>query len=82
MQHYFQPEYRLSHIRTPAGVEVDLVIERPEQDTLVIEIKSTQQVTSNMLGNLIAIGKDINNSQIICLSNRAGSLKCRQQYSI
>ena len=69
LQHYFQPEYRLSHIRTPAGVEVDLVIERPQQDTLVIEIKSTQQVTAGMLGNLISIGKDIPNSQIICLSN-------------
>lgn len=44
---YFQPEYRFSHIRTSSGVEVDLVIERPGKTTLFIEIKSSNQVTSD-----------------------------------
>lgn len=56
---YLQPEYRFSHIRTPSNVEVDLVIERSGQPTLLIEIKSTSQVTRNMLNNLINISKDV-----------------------
>ena len=66
---YFQPEYRFSHIRTPAGVEVDLVVERPGKKTVLIEIKSTQQVTSSMLTPLINIAKDLPKSEALCLSN-------------
>ena len=69
LQHYFQPEYRLSHIRTPAGVEIDLVIERPGKTTLLIEIKSTDTVTESMLSHLSNIGKDVKNTELLCLSN-------------
>lgn len=67
--HYFQPEYRFSYIRTPADVEIDLVIERPGKTTLLIEIKSTQQVLRPMLTPLLRIAKDLPNSEAWCLSN-------------
>ena len=67
--HYFQPEYRFSHIRTPADVEINLVVERPGKKTLLVEIKSTGQVTRSMLTPLIHIARDLPNSQAICLSN-------------
>lgn len=69
LKHYFQPEYRFSHIRTPAGVEIDLVIERPGKKTLFIEIKSTTQVTRDMLAHVINMGKSIRNTELLCLSN-------------
>ena len=69
LKNYYQPEYRLSHIRTPAGVEIDLVIERPGGKTLLIEIKSTQTVTESMLTHLTNIGNDLKNSELMCLSN-------------
>jgi hypothetical protein len=50
-------------------MEIDLVIERPGRDILLIEIKSTTQVTNVMLKNLISISRDIPNSRLLCLSN-------------
>ena len=66
---YLQPEFRFSYIRTPSNVEVDLVVERPGQSTLLIEIKSTTNVTKPMLSSLLRLSKDIKHSEAICLSN-------------
>jgi len=66
---YFQPEFRFSYIRTPSSLEVDLVIERPGKQTLLVEIKSTTQVSKEMLSGFIRLSRDIKDSQAICLSN-------------
>lgn len=57
---YFQPDYRFSFVRTPADVEVDLVIDRPGQDLLCIEIKSTAQIEETDIGSFIKLTHDIN----------------------
>jgi uncharacterized protein len=69
LQHYFQPEYQFSYIRTPSDVEIDLVIERPGKDKLLIEIKSSSHIDQFMLSSFIRLSKDIPNSKSICLSN-------------
>ena len=46
-------------LRTPAGVEVDLVAERPGKPLFLIEIKSTEQVQAHQLSALSRISKEI-----------------------
>lgn len=66
---YFKPEYRFSYIKTPANVEIDLIIERPGETTLLIEIKSATEVNSTMLTGLSRLQADFENSEALCLCN-------------
>lgn len=66
---YFRHQYRFSYLRTIDDVEVDLIIERPGKSTLYIEIKSTDEVTPNMLTFFNKISKDAKNVKALCLSN-------------
>lgn len=65
---YFHPEYRASYLRTKDDSEIDLVIERPGQALLLIEIKSTTLVQEQQLRGLKAIATDLPDAQAICLS--------------
>lgn len=69
LNEYYRLDFRFSYIRTPSDVEVDLVIERPGKKTLFIEIKSTKQVTIEMLSSFIQLCKATKNIKAICLSN-------------
>lgn len=40
LNHYFKTDYCLSYLRTKDNAEIDLIIERPGQPTLLMEIKS------------------------------------------
>ena len=66
---YFHPDYRLSFIRTKDDLEIDLVVERPGQALLLIEIKSATQVDEPMLSNLKRVQKDFPEAEYYCLSN-------------
>ncbi len=65
---YFKPEYRFSYIRTKDDAEIDLVVERPGQPLLLIEIKSTQHVKTEDLSTISSMVKELN-GEAICLSN-------------
>lgn len=65
---YFKPEYRFSYIRTKDDMEIDLVVERPGQPLLLIEIKSSRQVREEDLKTLAVVAKDLG-GEAICLSN-------------
>ena len=41
---YSQPDWTLAYLRTKDDAEIDLIIERPGQTTVAIEIKSTRQL--------------------------------------
>ncbi len=66
---YFHPDYRLSFIRTKDDMEIDLVIERPGQKLLFIEIKSTNQLEESMLSSLRRVQADLPEAEYCCLSN-------------
>lgn len=66
---YFYSDYRFSYLITADGVEIDLVIERPEKPLLLIEIKSSTQVRTVDLKNLQVIAKELGDCEAICLSN-------------
>jgi predicted AAA+ superfamily ATPase len=42
---YFRRDFKLSYLKTKDDLEIDLIIERPGKPILVIEIKSTDEVT-------------------------------------
>lgn len=46
-----------------------MIIDRPGQKTLLIEIKSTKRVTHDDIKKLSKIGKDFKNSEMVCLSS-------------
>lgn len=66
---YFFEEYRFSYLRTKDDVEVDLVVERPGQHLLLIEIKSTSHITKEAISSFWNLTKDFPDSEAVCLSN-------------
>lgn len=68
LANYFKPEYRFSYLKTKDGVEVDLVVERPQKHYLFIEIKSSDNVQEEQLRNLSQLAQDFGKCEAICLS--------------
>ncbi|MBX2946311.1 MAG: ATP-binding protein [Cyclobacteriaceae bacterium] len=69
LQSYYRKDYRLSYLLTGAGVEIDLIIERPGLKRAAVEIKSTTTITQSDLRGLLTLGKDIPDCELFCLSN-------------
>ena len=65
---YYRNEYRFSYLRTKDDREVDLVVDRPGQATLLIEIKSTTNVQKEALGPLIKLSEDLGDCEAVCFS--------------
>jgi predicted AAA+ superfamily ATPase len=68
LANYNYPEYRFSYLRTKDDVEIDLIVERPGDKILCIEIKSSNNVREDKLSSFMNIVKDIPNSEAICIS--------------
>ncbi len=43
---YYNKEYRFTYLRTPSDAKIDLIVERPGQPLLCIEIKSATNISS------------------------------------
>jgi len=65
---YRENDFSLSYLRTKDDVEVDLIIERPGKNSLLIEIKSTAQVDDRHIRSLIHFSKDFPDATLICAS--------------
>ncbi len=65
---YVHPEYRFSYLKTKDDLEVDLIVERPGQALLFIEIKSSSMVTSESLASFVQITKDFKDCEAVCFS--------------
>lgn len=78
---YFRRDYRFSYLRTPAGLEVDLVIDRPGLPVAFVEIKSTDHAGDEECSAINAIVKDVPESAAFCISRdphrkKIGSTLC------
>lgn len=60
-------QYRFSYLATKDGAEIDLVVERPGQPLLLIEVKSATYVAVEKLTTLKQLAKDLK-AEAICLS--------------
>jgi predicted AAA+ superfamily ATPase len=65
---YYQPEFRFSYLKTKDDVEVDLIVERPGQPLLFIEIKSSIEVSAEDLSTFYKLTKDFKNCEAVCFS--------------
>lgn len=65
---YFKSEYRFSYLMTESNVEIDLIVERPGEKLLCIEIKSSNAVTKQDLTSLKRISNDLENCEAVCFS--------------
>jgi predicted AAA+ superfamily ATPase len=68
---YKSKDFTLSYIRTKDGVESDLVVTRPGNSTLFIEIKSTDHPESLMLKDFQNLAKDAKaESWVLCRTDK------------
>ncbi|CAO4835791.1 MAG: hypothetical protein FADNKDHG_01596 [Holosporales bacterium] len=64
---YFKKDFEFSYLMTKDGLEIDLVVERPGEKTLFIEIKSKADITERDLKELRFIKDDFKDGEFICL---------------
>lgn len=65
---YRHRQYRFSYLETKDDAEIDLVVERPGQDILFIEIKSSENVEARHLTQLKALSQDFGACEAVCFS--------------
>lgn len=65
---YYKDEYRITYICTKEHQEIDVIVQRPGQETLLIEIKSSNDVQPEQLKALANLKDEIPNSIAICFS--------------
>ena len=66
---YYRLNYRFSYLRTKDDAEIDLIVERPGQPLLCIEIKSAESVSADDIRSFADITSDLPNSVAVCLCN-------------
>jgi predicted AAA+ superfamily ATPase len=65
---YLDKDFSFSYLRTQGGAEIDLVIERPGEKTVFVEIKSTTNVTKEHLCHLRDLASERDDVELLCLS--------------
>lgn len=58
LNEYFRKDYQLSYLRTKDDAEIDLIIDRPGQKSVLVEIKSTTRVMESDIRTLARFQKD------------------------
>lgn len=81
LQNYRELGWRFSYLRTKDDAEIDLIIERPNETTLLVEIKATDSVSERHSTNLNRFVPDFKNSEALILSNdpvakQFGKVRC------
>lgn len=66
---YFHSEFRISYLKTKDDAEVDLIVERPGQKILFIEIKSSTHIQKEDLSSFERIVEDFGDCEAVCFSN-------------
>jgi predicted AAA+ superfamily ATPase len=66
---YYQLEYKFSYVRTVNDQEIDLIIERPNQATFLIEIKSAREVYAEMFKPLQLLKDEFPDAVLLGVSN-------------
>ncbi len=66
---YFRPDYRFSYLRTKDDAEIDLIVDRPGEASLLIEIKSAVNVSEESLSSFSRLVADFSDCEAICISD-------------
>lgn len=68
MASYFYPEWRCYYLKTAAGAEIDLIIDRPGMSYLFLEIKSSQSIGKRDVLVISKFAQDFPNAKALCIS--------------
>ena len=68
LSRYRYPDWRLFYLRTGAGVEIDVVIERPGMPEALIEIKSSERIDERYVHGLARFIGDFSDPLALCIS--------------
>ena len=68
LSRYLHPDWRLSYLRTGAGAEIDLVIERPGMPSVLIEIKSSDRIDERDVRSISRFTRDFADPLALCIS--------------
>ena len=68
LAHYYYPEYRFSYLKTKDDSEIDLVVERPGEKLLFIEIKSSDHIYPEKISTFLSLTKDFVECEAVCFS--------------
>ncbi len=60
---YYEKNWKFSYLRTGAGVEIDLIIEKNKKDIILVEIKSASMIHDNHLSSLKNLGTSFKNAK-------------------
>ncbi|MCZ0931893.1 MAG: AAA family ATPase [Oligoflexia bacterium] len=58
LNHYFRKNYKFSYYKTKTGLELDLIIQRPRQKDLIVEIKSTDEIRKDHIKTIKRLSED------------------------
>jgi uncharacterized protein len=72
---YRELDYQLSFLRTKDNAEIDLIITRPGNSTMLVEIKSSDRIDSRHLTALQHFESDFPKAELICISRVKTSQK-------
>lgn len=65
---YRRNDYRFSYLRTREGAEIDLIVERPAEPTVLVKIKSTDRVDERTVRDLARFVPHFPGARALCLS--------------
>ncbi|OFZ80760.1 MAG: hypothetical protein A2583_12120 [Bdellovibrionales bacterium RIFOXYD1_FULL_53_11] len=68
MNSYLEKDFSFSYLRTKDGMEVDLIVKRPDESEVWIEIKSSRMVDERHIKSLKHFKKDKPHAEFICAS--------------
>ncbi|MDE0152004.1 MAG: AAA family ATPase [Bdellovibrionales bacterium] len=82
LSEYYRKDWKFFYLRTKDGAEIDLIVERPGQKTICIEIKSSDRITQHDVKVLNTLGQSIPNSILYCLSRDVQKKKIQNTYCL
>lgn len=58
LNHYFEKKYKFFYFKTKSGLEIDLVIQRPKQKDILVEIKSAEEAKKEHTKKVCSIASE------------------------
>ncbi len=68
LNHYLEKRYKLSYFRNDDSAEIDLIVEKPNGEQLLIEIKSATKIDHDEVTKLAKFEKDFKKAKMYYLS--------------
>ncbi len=68
LSYYKSNDFKFFYLKTEGGAEVDFVVEKPDKSLVLIEAKSSKQVSLYDVPHLVELKKDLKDSKAFCLS--------------